>query len=71
MQIWPGVVDALDALVARSERDGEWSTPPGTALAGDDARSAPYQTSHTVQMLLNADIDNLNGVRHLIFGRPS
>lgn len=70
IHIWPGVVDAIDALVARSEHEGEWSTRPGTALAGDDAKSAPYQTSHAVQMLLNAGIDNLNGVRHLIFGRP-
>jgi hypothetical protein len=31
---------------------------------------APYQLSHAFQLLLNAGIDNLNGIRHLTFGRP-
>lgn len=69
-KIWPDVIELIDVLVKRAERVGEWPTQLGSALAGDDARTEPYQTSHAVQMLLNAGIDSLNGVRHLIFGRP-
>lgn len=69
-KVWPEVIDLIDTLVQRAERMGEWSTRPRSALAGDDRKSAPFQTSHAIQMLLNAGIDSLNGVRHLIFGRP-
>ena len=69
-QRWPEVIEAIDALVDRANQDKQWTTRPGTPLAGDDRNTRPYQLSHAVQMLLVAGIDNLNGVRHVTFGRP-
>jgi hypothetical protein len=66
---WPEVVSSIDALVGRAER-GEWRTVARSSLSGDNAATEPFQTSHAVHMLLNAGIDALNGVRHLIWGRP-
>lgn len=69
-RIWPDVVSAIDALVARAE-GGEWHTVEHSPLSGDNAATRPFQTSHAVHMLMNAGIDALNGVRHLIWGRPN
>jgi len=69
-QLWPGVVEEIDELVRRADSYAVWATQPGTPLAGDDRATRPFQLSHAVQLLLNAGIDNLNGVRHLTFGRP-
>lgn len=60
----------IDSLVATADIQGSWSTNPGSALCGDDRKARPYQVGHAFAMLLNAGIDNLNGVRHLVFGRP-
>lgn len=67
---WFEVVELIDRLVERAQTPGEWRTNPKSALAIDDIQTSPHQTSHAFQMLLNAGIDNLNGIRHLIFGRP-
>ncbi|MBM0128054.1 hypothetical protein [Pimelobacter simplex] len=67
---WLEIVPLIDRLVERAETRGEWPVLPRTALAGDNAATAPFQTTHAVMQLLNAGIDNLNGVRHLVFGRP-
>lgn len=67
---WSEIVPLIDRLVERAETQGEWRVLPRTALSADDAASQPHQMSHAVRMLLNAGIDNLNGVRHLVFGRP-
>ncbi|MFD4328324.1 hypothetical protein ACFWQC_27070 [Nocardioides sp. NPDC058538] len=69
LERWPEVIAAIDAVVKRFE-DQEHAAQPGTSLAADDRRSDPFRTSHVIQMLLNAGIDNLNGIRHLIWGRP-
>lgn len=68
-KVWPDVVSSIDRLVARAE-GGEWHTIERSSLSGDDALTRPFQTSHAVHMLLSAGIDALNGVRHLIWGRP-
>lgn len=67
---WGKLIPIIDRLVERAQTSGEWRTNPKSPLAVDDIRTSPYQTSHAFQMLLNAAIDNLNGIRHLIFGRP-
>ncbi|WP_418058904.1 hypothetical protein [Pimelobacter simplex] len=67
---WAEIIPLVDQLVERAETQGEWRVVPHTALAADDAKSRPHQMSHAARMLLNAGIDNLNGVRHLVFGRP-
>lgn len=69
LERWPEIVDAIDAMVKRFQ-DQVHTAQPGSSLASDDRLTAPYHTSHVIQMLLNAGIDNLNGVRHLIWGRP-
>lgn len=38
----------------------------GSSLAGDDARSAPYQVSHAVRALLLFGIDHLHAVKTLV-----
>lgn len=68
LKAWPDVIRVIDALVDRAERGGLDGVRPRTSLATDDARTSPFQTSHAVQMLVNAAIDNLHGVRHLIWG---
>lgn len=69
LERWPEVVDAIDAVVKRFEHQ-EHRALPGTSLIGDDRKADPFHTSHVVLNLLNAGIDNLNGIRHLIWGRP-
>lgn len=66
---WPEVVAGIDAAVARFE-DQALTARFGTPLAADDRKANPFHTSHVIQMLLSAGIDNLNGIRHLIWGRP-
>lgn len=68
-KVWPDVLSSIDALVAHAE-GGEWHTVERSPLSGDNAATQPFQTGHAVHMLLNAGIDALNGVRHLIWGRP-
>lgn len=68
LRAWPDVVEMIDALVRRAEAGGWGAVLPRTSLVADDVRASPFQTSHVVQLLLNAATDNLHGVRHLIWG---
>lgn len=67
---WGQVIDRIDELVKVVDVDTILHVASRTALAGDDRATAPFQTSHAVQSLLGAGIDNLSAIRHLIFGRP-
>ena len=69
LERWPEVVAGIDAAVALFENQAH-TARPGTPLAADDRKTNPFHTSHVVQLLINAGIDNLNGIRHLIWGRP-
>jgi hypothetical protein len=68
LHAWPDVVELIDTLVRRAEAGGWGTVQPRTSLATDDARTSPFQSSHVVQLLLNAATDNLHGVRHMIWG---
>lgn len=68
--LWRHVIVAIDSWQAAAEHGGVWTVRPGSSLAGDDKKSAPYQTSHAVQALLVSGVDALNGLRHMVFGRP-
>lgn len=70
LQRWPEVVRAIDTVVQRFENEEQHVISPRSSLAADNRRTDPFQTSHVIEMLLNAGIDNLNGIRHLIWGRP-
>lgn len=69
-QLWPRVLSEIDHLAAQSAEVGSWTVTSGTSLAGDDRQTRPYQTSHAVQACLVAGIDNLNGLRYMMFGPP-
>lgn len=68
-KLWPHVIQEIDNL-ARSGEEAVRSVPTGTSLATDDERTRPFQTSHALQQCLVAGIDNLGGLRHMIFGAP-
>ncbi len=70
-RLWPLVVQRIDELVEMTSEVGSWSVRSNTSLSGDDRRSRPYQTSHAVQSCLATGIDNLHGLRHMMFGAPS
>lgn len=63
---WQEVGGLIDALVARSDRSGEWVPQPGSSLAGDDRASDPYQVSHAVGQCLIAAIDHAHAVKSLV-----
>lgn len=63
---WQEVGRLIDALVARSDRSGEWVPAPGSSLAGDDRASDPYQVSHAVGQCLMAAIDHAHAVKSLV-----
>lgn len=69
LQRWPEVVRSIDAVVKRFENE-QHEVRPGSSLAADNRKADPFHTSHVIELLLNAGIDNLNGIRHLIWGRP-
>ncbi|MER7671224.1 hypothetical protein ABTY61_22540 [Kitasatospora sp. NPDC096128] len=48
----------LDRFLAQYEplRETPWTVPPGSPLAGDDAKTDPYQVSHSAQHAIQAAI---------------
>lgn len=68
-KVWPRLISEIDEL-ALGAQAGVWSVPLKTSLAADDQRTKPFHTSHAVHQCLVAGIDNLSGLRHMIFGAP-
>lgn len=48
-------------MTGRRAREG-WMVSPGSPLAGDDRRTAPFQTSHTAQGALSVAFDHLHAL---------
>jgi hypothetical protein len=46
----------------------DFPVQPGSALAGDDKASAPYQVSHAFKQCLTVAVDHLHAARVLILG---
>ncbi|MER7850320.1 hypothetical protein ABTZ03_41045 [Kitasatospora sp. NPDC096077] len=55
----------LDCFLAQYEplRERPWTLPPGSPLAGDDAKTDPYQVSHSAQHAIQAAVDHLHRLR--------
>lgn len=66
----PRVLQQIDTLAEQAAAIGNWTVPSGTSLAADDRATRPYQASHAIQACLIAGIDNLNGLRYMMFGPP-
>ncbi|MCW8379617.1 hypothetical protein [Streptomyces justiciae] len=45
-----------------------WEVQPGSALAGDDAKTDPYQVSHNVWNALSVSVDHLHCYRSSLVG---
>ncbi|MDH6137986.1 hypothetical protein P3T37_007429 [Kitasatospora sp. MAA4] len=58
-------VASLDRLLEQYEplRELHWQVPSGSPLAGDDAKTDPYQVSHSVQHAVQAAADHLHCLR--------
>ncbi|MEV0478291.1 hypothetical protein, partial [Streptomyces prunicolor] len=48
----------------------QWQVQPGSALAGDDAKTDPYQVSHNVWNALSVAVDHLHCFRSTFAGDP-
>ncbi|MET8630280.1 hypothetical protein ABZW30_42350 [Kitasatospora sp. NPDC004669] len=55
----------LDNFLAWYEplRESHWRVPPGSSLAGDDAKTDPYQVSHAAQHAIQTAVDHLHCLR--------
>ncbi|MFD7451805.1 hypothetical protein [Kitasatospora sp. NPDC059827] len=58
-------VQTLDTFLLAYEplREMHWKVPAGSSLAGDDARTDPYQVSHSAQHAIQAAVDHLHCLR--------
>lgn len=48
----------------------QWNVQPGSALAGDDAKTDPYQLSHNAWNALSVAVDHLHCFRSTFAGDP-
>jgi hypothetical protein len=48
----------------------QWEVQPGSALAGDDAKTDPYQVSHNAWMALTVAVDHLHCFRATFANEP-
>lgn len=48
----------------------QWRVQPGSALAGDDAKTDPYQVSHNIWNALSVAVDHLHCFRSTFAGDP-
>ena len=55
----------IDAVLARFEprREAAWQVHPKSSLAGDDAKTHPYQVSHSVQHAVQVAVDHVRCLR--------
>jgi hypothetical protein len=63
---WNKVGDAATRLINRTSSSDGFSVDPGSSLAGDDKRSAPYQVSHAASLNLSASADHLHALCTLV-----
>ncbi|MBX9420849.1 hypothetical protein [Streptomyces lateritius] len=50
---------------------GQWQVQPGSALAGDDAKSHPHEVSHSAWHALTVAVDHLQCLRSSILAEQS
>lgn len=64
---WQAIHKYTQDLKVRTDTEGAWPVAPGSALAGDDKATKPFNTSHLVQSLLVTSSDHLHALCTLIF----
>jgi hypothetical protein len=66
LQKWEEFSALAERLSERVGTDGEFETPPGCAMAGDDACLGGYQITSAFRTCLNAAADHLYAVTSLV-----
>ncbi|WP_030911052.1 hypothetical protein [Streptomyces sp. NRRL F-5126] len=65
------LLDRAKAYQNLTESDSkEWQVQPGSALAGDDAKTDPYQVSHNAWIALTVAVDHLHCFRSTFASSP-
>ena len=65
---WLEIAPLIDRLMERVGDQHDFLVQPGSALAGDDKASTPYQVSHAFKQCLTVAVDHLHAARVLILG---
>lgn len=65
---WFEIAPLIDRVMERVGDPHDFPVQPGSALAGDDKASAPYQVSHAFKQCLTVAVDHLHAARVLILG---
>ena len=63
---WQELAPLLDRMMERVDTDGEFPVSAGSALAGDDQASNPYQVSHVARSCLATGVEHLHAVKVLV-----
>lgn len=64
---WVEFAAAVDRLVERVGDPADFAVLPGSSLAGDDRATHPFELSQALRHLINASVDQLNGIKVLMF----
>lgn len=62
-QKWIEYAESIEALAARVGNPDDFPVVTGSSLAGDDAKSHPFEVSHALRHIINASVDQLHGVK--------
>lgn len=65
-QKWREYAESVEALAARVGNPDDFPVVPRSSLAGDDAKSHPFEVSHALRHLINASVDQLHGVKVVV-----
>ncbi|HRD10814.1 MAG TPA: hypothetical protein PLI79_03030 [Mycobacterium sp.] len=65
-QKWSEYAESVEALAARVGNPDDFPVVPHSSLAGDDAKSHPFEVSHALRHIINASVDQLHGVKVVV-----
>ena len=63
---WIELVDIVNRLVQRVADPDDFAVERTSSLAGDDRESHPFEVSQAVRHLINASVDQLDGIKVLL-----
>lgn len=66
LEKWAEISPLIDRMMERVGTREEFPVGVGSALAGDDTASTPYQVSHCVRMCMTAGVDHLHALKVLV-----
>ncbi|KLO30567.1 hypothetical protein ABW16_06595 [Mycolicibacter heraklionensis] len=65
-QKWREYAEAVEALAARVGDPDDFPVESSSSLAGDDAKSHPFEVSLALRHIINASVDQLHGVKVVV-----